>query len=338
MGLSKSLKISRISIISSLTFLIPITLTISISVGYAKIGFVEAFMAIFGNVEGLDSVSRAIILEIRFPRACAALLAGAVLAISGSVVQGALRNALASPFTIGVSSGASFGAALIIVAGVSSSIYVMMLSAFAFALLAALVSLGIARLKGVTPQSLVLSGVAMMYLFSAGVTLLQYIAREWQLTELVYWTMGDLRRIDWGRFTFMLPAVFTCLPLFAYAWDLNTLMMGEEVAKSLGTNPRRVRTICTLLAALSTSIIVCSTGPIGFICLIAPHIARFLVGTDYRFSMVCSALIGGLLLLLADTTARVALMPIELPVGVVTAAMGVPFFVSLLLRTRKEIW
>lgn len=338
MGLPKPLKNSRISIISLLIFLIPVTLTTSVSVGYAKVGFVEVFMAIFGNVERLDPISRAIILEIRFPRACAALLAGAVLAVAGSVIQGALRNALASPFTMGVSSGASFGAALMIVLGIGLSAYAVAAGAFTFALLAALVSLGIARLKGVTPQSLILTGVAMMYLFSAGVTLLQYIAREWQLTELVYWIMGDLRRIDWGRLVLMLPAALVCFPMFVYAWDLNTLMMGEEVAKSLGTNPRRVRTICTLLATLSTSIIVCSTGPIGFICLIAPHMARFLVGTDHRFSMACSALLGGLLLLLADTIARVVLVPVELPVGVVTAAMGVPFFISLLLRARKEIW
>ncbi|MEM2025661.1 MAG: iron ABC transporter permease [Desulfurococcaceae archaeon] len=337
MVLSKPVGAHRVPLLLLLSLLLPVALVASVSVGFARVGPAEVFAALLGG-GGLDAASRAIIMEIRLPRACAALVAGAALAVAGSAVQGALRNPLVSPFTMGVSSGASFGAALAIVLGAGPSVYATMLSAFTFALLAGASSVGIARLKGVSSQSMILAGVAMMYLFSAGVTLLQYMAREWQLAELVYWIMGDLRKASWASVTLMSPALAACLPLFAYAWDLNALMMGEEVARSLGTNPRRVRAACVVLSALSTAIIVCSTGPIGFICLVSPHIARLLVGADHRFSMMCSALLGGLLLLLSDTVARIALMPAELPVGVVTAAVGVPFFISLLLRARKEIW
>ncbi|MGQ9468621.1 MAG: FecCD family ABC transporter permease [Nitrososphaerales archaeon] len=133
-------------------------------------------------------------------------------------------------------------------------------------------------------------------------------------------------------------SIIACIPLFKYAWDLNVLTMGEETAKSLGTNPGKTRLACITFSALAVAAIISFVGPIGFICLVPPHIARFLVGTDHRFLMIGSALIGSLLLTSADLTARVIIAPFELPVGVLTAFIGAPLFVHLLLKARREVW
>lgn len=335
------MRCSKTFIIAILSLLIPISLLLSISVGMIRVSVIDIFLELFKDTDTLDINSQSVIWEIRFPRACMAVIAGATLAIAGAALQSALRNPLVSPFTMGISSGASFGAALAIILGIGLGgvgAYLVMLNAFVFALLAGITPVIIARFKGVSVQSVILAGIAIMYIFSAGITLLQYIAREWQLTELVYWIMGDLGKADWRRLTLIFPAFIFCVPLFKYAWDFNVLMMGEEVAKSLGTDPRRVRVACIILSTLSTAIVVCLTGPIGFIGLVSPHIARFLLGVDNRFSMIGSALVGALLLLISDTIARTVLGPIEIPVGVVTAFLGVPFFVSLLVKVRKEIW
>lgn len=332
---------SKTFIIAFLSFLIPVALLLSISIGVVHVSVVDAFLTLLGSQNDFDIASQTIIWDIRLPRACMAVVAGAVLAMTGAALQAALRNPLVSPFTIGISSGASFGAALAIVLGVGLGgfgVYLIMFNAFIFAFLAGITPITIARLRGMSIQSVILAGIAITYIFSAGITLLKYIAREWQLAELVYWMMGDLRRANWYRLTLIFPALIVCAPLLKYAWDLNALMMGEEVAKSLGTDPKKVRITCIILSTLSTAIVVCLTGPIGFICLVSPHIARFLLGVDNRFSMVGSALVGALLLLVSDTVARVILGSVELPVGVVTAFIGVPFFISLLIKVKKEIW
>jgi len=340
-GYIRVINVKKIFILILLVMLIPLVLSVSISVGVIHISPINVLLIIFNPTVNSDPIAQAIIWNIRLPRALMALIAGATLATAGSALQGALRNPLVSPFTIGVSSGASFGAALAIVLGVSFvgiGPYIIMANAFVFAFIACLIALCIAKLKGMTSESIILAGIATMYLFSASITLLQYIAQEWQLKALVHWMMGDLALANWRRLTLALPSLIICIPLLKYAWDLNALMMGEEVAKSLGTDPENTRLVCVTLSALAVAIVICMTGPIGFIGLVAPHIARFLVGADYRFSMIGSLLLGSLLLLSADTIARVIMAPLELPVGVVTAFLGVPLFVHLLLKVRREMW
>ncbi|RLE53339.1 MAG: iron ABC transporter permease [Candidatus Methanomethylicota archaeon] len=331
----------KVIILTLLAIAIPIFFSIAVSVGVVHIDPIEILTIIFAPNANLNPIAWAIIWNIRIPRALMALIAGATLATSGITLQGVLRNPLVSPFTIGVSLGASFGAALAIVLGVSLigfGPYIIMANAFLFALIACLIALFIAKIKGMTSESVILSGIAMTYIFSALITLLQYVAQEWQLKMLVHWMMGDLALANWSRLYLITPSILICIPLFKYAWDLNSLMMGEEVARSLGTNPERTRFVCSILSALAVAIVVCITGPIGFIGLVAPHIARLIVGADYRFSMTCSFLLGAIILLSADTIARVIIAPIELPVGVVTAFLGVPLFVYLLLKARREIW
>lgn len=331
----------RALLISLLALLALSAFIVEICVGTYPIGPAEALTILFGLDPCPIQTAHSVVWDIRLPRAIMGLLAGAVLAIAGATLQGVLRNPLVSPFTIGVSSAASFGAALAIVLGFKLfgvQTYVVTANAFVFAVLAVALALGIAKLRGMTSESVILAGIALMYLFSAGITLLQYIAREWQLVALVRWVMGDLSVADWGRVAIAAPAILVCVPLFKYAWDLNALMMGDDVAMSLGTDPGKTRLYCALLSALAVALIVCSTGPIGFICLVTPHIVRFLVGSDYRFVLMGSAAAGPLLLLVADVAAKMVMAPSELPVGVLTSMIGVPFFLSLFFKRRREIW
>jgi len=330
----------RLAALVVMALLVPALLVVSLGVGYVQINPCEVVLALLGQ-GGVPATQRAIIWNIRLPRALMAIVAGFSLAMAGIALQGVLKNPLVSPFTLGISSGASFGAALAIVLGVGVTgveAYMVMANAFVFSLVAVAMTLAVARLRGMTRESVILAGIAMMYLFSALVTLLQYVAQEWELRILVYWIMGDLAVASWRRLTLMLPSIAVASALLLYAWDLNVLSMGDEIALSSGTNPRTARISCTVLASLATAIVVCMTGPIGFIGLVSPHMARLIVGADHRFSMVASALLGAIILLASDTLSRVVIAPVELPVGVVTAFMGVPLFLHLLLRSRREMW
>jgi iron complex transport system permease protein len=264
------------------------------------------------------------------------------LAVSGAAVQGVLRNPLVSPYILGVSSGAAFGASLAIAFGfgfVGVGKYLVMTNAFIFAMLAMLLVYGIARLKGATPEVVILSGIAVGFLFSALVSILQYISEEEELRSIVFWLMGSLwdARLEY--------TLIICLVVFAgiisllrYSWDLNTLAAGEEVAKSLGVNIGYIRFLSFFLASLITASIVSFTGVIGFVCLMAPHMSRIIIGSDHRFLFPVSAIIGAMLLLSADTAARTLVQPVEIPVGIMTSLIGVPFFLYLLLKRRRDFW
>ncbi len=312
----------------------------ALSHGAYSLSVREVVDALFGG--GTDS-ARLIVWNIRLPRIVAGLLVGASLAIAGAVMQGFLRNPLATPFTMGVSHGAMFGAsfAILLGAGYAESSgrisldnpYAVVLFAFIGAISATAVILTLARLKGLSPEAIILAGVAMSSLFVALTTLVQYFADELQLAAMVYWSFGDLGRATW-REDLMLFAVF--VPVFVYfvvkRWDLNASVMGDEVAKSVGVDVERVRLISTFLAALVTSVSVAFVGVIGFIGLIAPHAVRLVAGGDYRFLVPLSALAGALLLVAADTVARLVLSPMILPVGIVTSFLGAPAFIYLLVR------
>ncbi|ASJ04153.1 FecCD family ABC transporter permease [Thermococcus barossii] len=292
-----------------------------------------------GGTEG----ARLVVWNIRMPRIVAGLLVGASLAIAGAVMQGFLRNPLATPFTMGVSHGAMFGASLAILLGAGyaessgrislDNPYAVVLFAFIGAISATAVILALARLKGLSPEAIILAGVAMSSLFVALTTLVQYFADELQLAAMVYWSFGDLGRATWRENGIMLAAF---LPIFVYfvvkRWDLNASLMGDDVAKSVGVDVERVRLISTFLAALITAVSVAFVGVIGFVGLIAPHAIRLVAGGDYRFLVPLSALAGALLLVAADTIARLVLSPMILPVGIVTSFLGAPAFIYLLVR------
>ncbi len=258
------------------------------------------------------------------------------------MLQGTLRNPLASPFTLGISGGAAFGAALAIILGAGFSgtgRYLVIMNAFTFALLAAALVYGLSAVRGITAEAMVLAGVAMNFLFMALTSLLQYFGGAEEVKAVVFWLMGSLHTASWGRLIPVAVVSFVSLPLLLRrAWDLNALATGDEAARSLGTAVERVRVECMLLAVLLTASVICFTGIIGFVSLLAPHIARLIVGPDHRFLLPASAITGALVLLGADSLARTVVAPIELPVGIVTSFLGIPLFVYLLLRSKQVYW
>ena len=318
---------------------------VATSLGSADLGVDSVASAIaarvfpFLNLEVSSKVD-VIVWDIRLPRIVLGVVAGAGLAISGAAMQGIMRNPLVSPFTVGISSAAGFGASVAIIFGagmVGSGKYLVITNAFAFALLASFLVYGLARIRGMRPETLILSGIALMYFFSAATSLLQYIATEQELHAVVHWLFGSLIGASWENILVVLIIFFCCLPfLIRYSWDLNALVAGDDVATTLGVNTRRVRTVCMALATLITAGIICFTGIIGFVCLVAPHITRMIIGADHRFLLPCSCILGGLLLVGADTIGRTAFQPTTIPVGIVVSIIGVPFFIYLILRTRKE--
>ncbi|WP_297522048.1 iron ABC transporter permease [Thermococcus sp.] len=286
---------------------------------------------------------RLVVLGIRLPRIIAGILVGASMGVAGAVLQGYLRNPLATPFTMGVSHGAMFGASLAIILGAGYSLnsgqvflsnpYAVVLFAFLGAISATLVILALARLRGLSPEAIVLAGVAMSSLFVALTTLVQYFADELQLSAMVYWSFGNLARATWSEDGIMTIAfVLTFIYFLLRRWDLNASTLGDDVAKSVGVNIERERLIGTLLSAFITSVTVAFVGVIGFIGLIAPHSMRLTAGGDYRFLIPLSALAGALLLVSADLLARLILSPMNLPVGVITSFLGAPTFIYLLVR------
>jgi len=300
--------------------------------------------------ENPSSIAHTIVWFYRVPRTIGALIAGAVLAVAGALIQGITRNPLASPFTLGISSAASFGAGLVIVLGlklalvsreflVTSSGYVVVaLTAWTICFLHTLLILMLVYVKGFSPESIVLAGIAMTYVYSAGITFLQYFAGEYQLREYVYWIMGDITRVDWGRLWVLVAALLvTAVSAPFFAWGLNTLALGDDVAKSLGVDPRRVRFAIALIASIATATVISVTGPIAFVCLMAPHIARLITGSDNRYLLPASIAVGAAILTLSDVVARIALKPVELPVGAVTSALGAAFFISLYMGRRRQV-
>lgn len=301
-------------------------------------------LALGGSAAGLRDVLRSgldgvIFWDIRLPRVVMGLLVGSGLAVGGAATQAVLRNPLASPFTLGVASGAGFGAALGIVLAGATAKWAVAGGAFACALLTVAFILAVARMKSATPETLVLAGVAIMFLFSASTSLLQFVSTEQQLQAIVFWSFGSLSRAGWTDILIAAAMILPALPaLFMRAWDLNLLLAGDEMAASLGVRVEALRLAALFLAALMTAGAICFTGVIGFIGLVAPHLCRMLVGGDHRFLLPASALTGALLVLVADALGRTLFAPFMVPIGIVTAFLGVPFFFALLMRRKREFW
>ncbi len=287
-----------------------------------------------------------IIRDIRLPHALAAILAGAGLAAAGAAMQSILRNPLGSPFTLGLSQAAAFGAAFAVMgfgAGVMQStptaaVTVVRsgftaLSAFGACMAASLIIIGIGRLRGATPEVLVLSGVALGSLFSAGTMFLQYFADDVQLAVMVFWTFGDVGRAGWREVGYMAVVVGLGVAFFSInRWNYNAIDAGDQTARGLGVRVERVRLVGMMVAAMLTAVIVAFLGVIGFVGLVCPHIVRRIIGDDHRFLLPATCLTGSALLLAADTVARLVLAPHVLPVAVLTAFLGAPAFLYLLIR------
>lgn len=329
-----------------LSLLVVAITIVAANLGAASLGVKEVTSAIFSKIfPGVfhpEKLTLGIIWELRLPRIFMSIVVGTGLAVAGTVMQGVLKNPLASPYTLGIASAAGFGAALGIVSGIgflgSPSLWIVT-NAFLFALGSSFLILGVAKLKKVSPETLILAGVAMMFLFSAATSLLQYIGTTEEVTAVVFWLMGDLSKASWLKVGIVSFIVLGTLPLLMkYAWDFNALTFGDEAAKSVGVNVERTRLIGLVLASLLTAGTICFVGSIGFIGLASPHISRMIIGGDHRFLLPTSCLMGAALLLAADTAARTVLSPLILPVGILTSFLGIPLFVYLIMKKRKEYW
>lgn len=290
----------------------------------------------------VDAGTRIIVWDIRLPYALMAMVVGAALGLAGAEMQTILNNPLASPFTLGVSSAAAFGAALAIVLGIGipgiADQWFISANAFVFALFAALMLDGISRWTQVSSSGVVLFGIALVFTFNALVSMMQFIATEDTLQGLVFWTMGSLARASWDKLGVLSAALLVLLPCsLRSSWKLTALRLGEDRAVSFGIDVRRLRLTTLLRISILSALAVAFVGPIGFIGLVAPHIARLMFGEDHRFYLPASALIGALVLSIASVVSKNIVPGVIVPVGIVTSLVGVPFFLSIILRHRGNV-
>ena len=287
-----------------------------------------------------NSVAATIVWEIRLPRIAMAIVSGASLGVAGAIMQGVLRNPLAEPFTLGISSAAAMGASLALIAGVRIfGSYSVVINAFISSFTAAMVIYSIAKSKGMTPESIILAGIAIMFLLDAVTSFTQYLGTAEQVQAVVFWMMGSVSVASWDTVFIVFSIAILAIPYLIYkASDITIIGAGDDTAHSLGINVERVRIRTLIFGALLTAAVTAFCGIIGFVGLVAPHITRMVIGGDNRYVIPGSALVGGILLLGADTVARTILAPMILPVGIMTAFVGVPFFMFLFMRKRKELW
>jgi len=324
----------------------------ALGVGAMAISFFDIFRALFGFLPGIsavDAMTQSVVLEIRLPRVLLAILVGAGLAVSGAAMQGLFRNPLADPGLIGVSAGAALGAASWIVLASSIGLlawiaevigpfggqFVLALAAFlgglATTLIVYLITLKAGKM-GAT-ATLLLAGIAISALTGAATGLLTYIADDAQLRSITFWSMGSLGGADWRTLTVLIVLVLpAALALWWLSRALDALLLGEDTAGHMGFDLRVIRPILILLVALVVGSAVGLTGMIGFIGLMAPHIARMMIGPGHRMLIPMSMIVGAVLLLAADSFARTVAAPAEIPIGIVTSLIGGPFFLYLLLR------
>lgn len=315
---------------------------LAISAGSADLSLTEVVKTLFGYGSEQASI---VIFNIRMPRVVTAVVAGIGLATVGCAMQSILRNPLASASTLGIAQGAAFGASFAIIvlgAGMQNNTldgitifnpYLISLCAFISAMLSTMIVLGLSHFNKVTPESMILSGVALSALFAGATTLLQYFASDVDVAAVVFWTFGDLGRTSWREVIIMSVVVLLALIYFVFnRWNFNALQSGEDAAKGLGVNVERMRLVGMFICSLCASTIVSYIGIINFIGLIAPHLVRRFIGGDYRYLLPSTALMGALLLLLSDTAARLVVSPIILPIGAITSFLGAPLFLYLLFK------
>jgi iron complex transport system permease protein len=308
----------------------------------------EAFIKWLGGSE--DVISRkdnVILFDIRLPRLALGLLVGAALATSGACLQGLFRNPLADPGIIGVSAGATLAAIIAIVLGNSLfapleailGSYLLPVFAFLGSLFTTILLYVIATSQGQTSvATMLLAGIALAAILGAGAGLLTYISDDQQLRDLTFWSMGGLGGATWGK-------VLTCLPFIAislvaipfFAKGLNALLLGDHQARHMGIPVQRLKRFLVVCIALAVGAAVSVSGTIGFVGIIVPHVLRLVIGPDHRFLLPASALLGAILLIVADMVARTIAAPAELPIGIIMSAIGGPFFLWLLLKNRRVL-
>lgn len=331
---------STATVLTMLALALAAAMVIVTGMGYIAVSPAEVVRsiaaALSGNsdlVAGLDQVVPLVVVDVRLPRILCAVAVGGGLAVAGVAYQGILLNPLADPYTLGVSAGAAFGAALALLLGIGgSAVFSVPLFAFAGALAALAVVLHLSTVDGrMQPATLILAGVIVGAILAAGISFLKYLADE-QVAVIIFWLMGSFASRTWPQAATVWAASLAGTAVIVYyGRDLNILALGDRAAASLGVEAARLRLVLLIAASLVAAVCVSISGIIGFVGLIVPHLMRFLIGPENRRLALASFLAGGLLLLAADTVSR-ALLPREVPVGVLTALLGGPYFCYLFRR------
>ncbi|MGQ9364798.1 FecCD family ABC transporter permease [Azospirillum sp. ST 5-10] len=331
----------RLWLLLGLAVALGLSVCLDLALGPARLSLGDVLAALV-DPAGAPPRTAVVVWDIRMPVAVMAVVVGASLSVAGAQMQTILNNPLASPFTLGVSAAAGFGAALALAFGlalVPAAVSVMVpVNAFAMAMLAALLIHALGMRRGVDAQTIVLLGIAMVFSFNALLALVQYLASAEALAAVVFWTMGSLTKATWTKVAVTAACLLAVLPLFVRrAWTLTAMRLGDEKAASFGIKVARLRLETLLLVSLLAAIPVAFVGTIGFVGLVGPHIARLLIGEDQRFFLPGSALAGALLLSASSVASKALIPGAILPIGIVTALVGIPVFVSLVL-TRRTPW
>lgn len=311
-----------------------------VSTGAAGLPLAEVLNGLVAP-DSLGRAARVVLWEIRLPAACMALAVGAALGLSGVEMQTVLANPLASPFTLGVAHAAALGASLAIVSGVAlpglDAEWTLPVAAFVFAFGATLLVQGLSARQGAGAQTVVLFGVAMGFAANALMWLVQYMASADAVQQIVFWSMGSLARATWAHVGLVGAVLALCLPLaLRRAWAMTALRAGEEHARAIGIGVEGLRLAVLARTSVLAAVAVAFVGAIGFVGLVAPHIARMLLGEDHRFLLPGAALAGALMLSLASLASKTLAPGTLLPVGIVTAVVGIPMFVGLLLAQGRR--
>ncbi|WP_318486450.1 FecCD family ABC transporter permease [Photobacterium leiognathi] len=305
-------------------------------IGSQGLSFSQVITAIFSPTHSVMA-SKVIVWDIRMPMSLMAPFIGGALALAGAQMQTTLHNPLADPYTFGVSAAAGFGASLVITNVIAIPFipaqYQIAVMAFVMCLLTTLLIAGISSIKRISIEGVMLFGVAVMFAYDSLLIMMQYIASETQLQTLVFWQMGSLDRGSWEKIitlAILLPIVL--LIMMKDAWRLSSLKMGQERAEAMGVNVKRLRMKTLVLVSIITSLSVSFVGAVGFVGLVAPHIARMVLGEDQRFFLPASFLVGAVLLELASIASKAIMPGIILPLTVVMSIVGIPFFIFLVIK------
>lgn len=302
---------------------------------FAVIFLLTIVVSVVTIVKGADNE---VVLEIRATRVCSALLVGAMLSLSGVVMQTLLKNPLASPYTLGISNSAAFGAAvgILFLGGLNFS-GVIILCAFAGTLVGLTLILIISGFKSKGIETIILAGVVINSLFSAGIAMLQYIANSSQMASILFWSFGDLNRGEW-RGVLLMGVVLLMAAFYFYnkRWHYKALICGDDYAKSIGVAPKRERLSGLIVASLITAIAVSIFGVIAFVGLAVPQMVRKFIGNNIAFLLPLSIIFGALFMVVCDIFSRILFYPIIMPVGIVTSMVGVPLFILILYRYYKR--
>lgn len=328
----------RLLLLALLAAAVAVSTFLDLFAGPSDLRAADVLPVLFGS--GGDGPTQVIVWQIRFPRAVLAVLVGGALALAGAEMQTTLDNPLASPFTLGMSSAATFGAALSIVLDLSipgiPDDWMLPANAFLCALGSVLLLQSAARSRQAGPETLVLFGIAMFFTFNALVAIMQFVASDQALQQLVFWTMGSLERANWDTVWILTGAMAVVAPFsMAASWKLTALRLGDERARSFGINVPRLRFYSLLRISVLTATAVAFVGTIAFVGLVGPHLARLIIGEDHRFFLPASAICGALVMSLASVASKTIVPGAEIPIGLVTALIGVPFFVALIAGKRS---